>query len=1200
MVPSLKFLSWNIHGIRDKVEGSKLNNQSVCSLFNKHDFICLQETKEAITLSNYLCFNSNRTDSRSGGVCIAIRKELAKGVTKVSKATSQDFIIVKLKSNFFNLDRDVNLLCVYDSPSCSSYKKRKIATQEDYTSTLDDLYECISSIPESDDIILVGDMNARTSLLDDGLPHDDLILSPNIMCTSSNYSGTISERNNMDNIINPRGKPFIEFIQATGLRILNGRTIGDIFGQPTCFQPNGSSTIDYVCSSPRLLNKFRYLKVGSHTEASDHRSLSFAIDLRAYIDQLHVVNIEDFEDAPKPHRWNHKTLTGTRQGRSGPIDSATLFIEAQRKEEHQKQLLELLNWSPNSHADVHKLNDLLTQKLNELACEITTTTRKPSPRSTSRKNSKMKWFDRTCHILKHRLSNSGTKLSEDPLNPLKRVKFYQRKREYRATTRIKKNKFLFDMNTAINDGTNINWEALKKLTQQHQDDDTFDIYDLVTFHRFFNHLYNKKCSRDSNNPHNISAKPTNPQLKEELEKINNEFSIEELDGCIAKLKCNKSVSEDRISNEMLKHSTELTRKVILSLFNHCLRVGVYPWNSSITTPLHKKGDKQNPDNYRAITVGSCLGKLFSTLMLSRLVTFRNNICPDKPNQLGFRSGAQCSDHILTLHTIIEKYVKSKKKRIYACFVDYRKAFDTVCRQALLYKINTLGIEGPFFSCMKFMYENSKTRIKLIQKLSRTIDVTTGTEQGHPMSPELFKIYINDLSEQLDAIQGILAPNLNGFVISHLLWADDLVLLTLDKRSLQRQLDCLYSFAIEWELLINLDKTNIMIFNSASRILKESHGFHLGSDPIKPIRRYCYLGIQFSLNGSFKGTIDELRKKALRAYFAMRRTLNPAAVTVTNLLKLCDSLIKPVATYACQVWLPSTALLKSMCNVTKKPIFSTISKDPLESTHLKIIKWIIGTHKKTSNAFCYGETGQLPWAISVLPQALSYYKRAESLQSPEGVNLILYHTFQEQKNLSMTWYTTWNSILTTTSLMSLNDLDHVSTTTLPATPASCYSHYKTQFVEDWKTELTKQNKLSFYRLIKHGFQQEYYLNIPEKAVRTSITKMRGSCHDLHIERGRYIPNYSLADKACRFCCTNDKDIIRNFEALPDYTGTIVESEEHAITACPGYHSLRSNLSENLLSLIMLRAYHTILNSEHAYEFGLYLYRCERLRSNLPST
>ena len=69
-----------------------------------------------------------------------------------------------------------------------------------------------------------------------------------------------------------------------------------------------------------------------------------------------------------------------------------------------------------------------------------------------------------------------------------------------------------------------------------------------------------------------------------------EFTLQELEKVINKLKNNKSVSLDLISNEMLKNSKLCLRKVLLKLFNGCLEQGTYPWNCSITTPLHKKGD----------------------------------------------------------------------------------------------------------------------------------------------------------------------------------------------------------------------------------------------------------------------------------------------------------------------------------------------------------------------------------------------------------------------------------------------------------------------------------------------------------------------------------------------------------------------------------------------------------------------------------
>ena len=81
--------------------------------------------------------------------------------------------------------------------------------------------------------------------------------------------------------------------------------------------------------------------------------------------------------------------------------------------------------------------------------------------------------------------------------------------------------------------------------------------------------------------------------------------------------------------------------------------------------------------------------------------------------------------------------------------------------------------------------------------------------------------------------------------------DDPILTALDRESLQAQLDCLHKFVTKWELSVNIQKTNIMVFNSGSKLLNCSYGFKLGELKIESTKKYCYLGIQFSLNGSFK-------------------------------------------------------------------------------------------------------------------------------------------------------------------------------------------------------------------------------------------------------------------------------------------------------------------------------------------------------------
>ena len=147
---------------------------------------------------------------------------------------------------------------------------------------------------------------------------------------------------------------------------------------------------------------------------------------------------------------------------------------------------------------------------------------------------------------------------------------------------------------------------------------------------------------------------------------------------------------------MLQNLTPLGKKAVLKTFNHSLESGLYPWHTSVITPIYKSGNPFNPDNYRAIAVGSCMGKLFSSILLDRLLLFKNLYCPDPIEQLGFSKGAQTNDHVFTLKTIVDKYTRKHRVKLYACFVDLRKAFDTVCRDLLLHKISCLGIGGHFF------------------------------------------------------------------------------------------------------------------------------------------------------------------------------------------------------------------------------------------------------------------------------------------------------------------------------------------------------------------------------------------------------------------------------------------------------------------------------------------------------------------------
>ena len=1160
---------------RDKSEGAKTEIPEICDLINSHDIFALQETKAVVNIKNYCCFNSNRKGSNSGGVCIGVHKSIRNGVTQVPFEKSEDIVVVKLRANYFDLDRETYLVNVYDSPVNGSFKKRKKASASDETtSTLEHLQEFLSSVSLNEDVVLLGDFNARTGTLDDMLSDDHHLMDADL---NDHYFKLLSKRNNTDLKINSNGRPFIELLQTSGIIILNGRTLGDIFGEPTCIQRQGVSTVDYICVSANLHDRVRQFKVKGISQYSDHRPLSMTISTNPSRRIMTKLSQSDVQDAPTAFKWTRSEVLSN--------DTSLKFRVEQKDEIIVDRIGHLLSQSIDTANDVKQLNDDIVALYQDLANSVTT-------KKSGKRPNKKKWFDKNCRSAKRESNRADRNASKNPHSSFLREQHFLKKKEYRATRRRKKGKFLYDMNEKINQAGNVDWSALKQLSDQYKDEEPFDIYDLLLFHKFFNDLYNHKCGMNHNSGNSSSQDiPTNHQVYEEHnEELNKDFTLQELKDATKKLQNNKSVSEDLISNEMLKNSNEQLQQLLLKLFNSCLHNGVYPWNGSITTPLHKKGDRSNPDNYRAITVGSCLGKLFSSLLLKRLLEFRDTACPDLPNQLGFRKGAQCNDHILTLSTIIEKYVKTGKKRVFTCFVDYRKAFDSVCREALLFKLGSMGIEGRFFRCISHMYQNSSTRIKLIQKLSAAIDVTIGTEQGHPMSPELFKIYIHELSIRLSEIEELNVPLLNGFKVSHLLWADDLVLLALDAETLQRLLDCLNEYAEKWELTVNIGKTNVMVFNTSSRLLKCAYGFKLGSMDIVPVKKYCYLGIQFTLNGSFKQAIEELRKKALRSFFSIRRILDTRALTTSTMLKLVDSLVKPVATYGCPVWLPSTNVLKTFVS-TNQPttIPKAAAKDPLESTHLKILKWILGIHKKSNNNFCYGDTGRTPWAVDVIPQCISYFIRASQVATGT-VNTLLHHTFMDQRQHNLSWYSTWSSVVSLSSTAKPN--------LHPARAAKEYLRDK--FVDHWKAEIRSQPKMVFYSEMKPEFGEEPYLRLPSKQHRVNIAKLRSSSHDLRIETGRYAKEGASikSSKACRFC--TEVDVLSTLEQLPFFEDPIQESESHVLTECPGYHHLRLKLSDNLKSLIMLKAYNTIMSTLHLEEFGKYVTDLARHRNPIRST
>ena len=165
--------------------------------------------------------------------------------------------------------------------------------------------------------------------------------------------------------------------------------------------------------------------------------------------------------------------------------------------------------------------------------------------------------------------------------------------------------------------------------------------------------------------------------------------------------------------------------------------------------------------------------------------------------------------------IIDHYF-AKGSKIYSCFVDFKKAFDSVLHTAILINLVRMDINGLFYNILKVCILSL-----CYSKITNTFQSLVGVRHGDVLSPNLFKIYINDLPKYLLSSQD--PVYLNNKRIDSLIYADDVILLSSSAIGLQQKLNLLQAFCEDWCLSINIEKTKVLIFNKAGRLVN-NHSF----------------------------------------------------------------------------------------------------------------------------------------------------------------------------------------------------------------------------------------------------------------------------------------------------------------------------------------------------------------------------------------
>ena len=539
------------------------------------------------------------------------------------------------------------------------------------------------------------------------------------------------------------------------------------------------------------------------------------------------------------------------------------------------------------------------------------------------------------------------------------------------------------------------------------------------------------------------------------------------------------------------------------------------WTEGIIIPLFKKGDSSDVNNYRGITLVSVISKLFTSILNQRLTNWckDNSIITDA--QFGFQKGYSTTDAIFCLHGIIN-HMLNNGKRLYCTFVDMKKCFDSVNRNALWFKLYKLGIRGKMLNIVRNMYSQVRCRVRHCNKFSDFMDILVGLKQGDNCSPLFWAIFIEDLELHLNSnIDSGL--NFEDLTIILFLYADDMVLMSENIDDMQRSLDNLKTYCDKWGISVNTEKTKVMVFRKRGA-LRVNEQWTYGNTQLEIVKSFNYLGVVFDSNGLFNHNVQLLVGKALKAMGTLLYNTREFEFTPKTMLHLFDSFVVSILNYAAEIW------------------GHTKCKE-IERVHLKYCKRILNVKLSTSNAGVYGELGRFPLFIGRFVKIIKFWFKiihSKNCIVSKIYSLLLCDVCGGKSN----WVSAVKDILYSNGFGCVWEAPY--NTNAKAFVPIFKQRLIDTFIQKWRSDLEENGVLLVYKHMKFEFKYENYLSIiRNKHYRQLITKFRICAHKLRIESGRYgQQRIDRGDRLCEICAVRD-----------------IEDEYHFILICDTYKTLR---------------------------------------------
>jgi hypothetical protein len=1039
------------------------------------DLVCLVETFiqefKSTIFKDFVSFvrpsvGLGKLGRDSGGIVCLVRAVYLPYIKQLDCHGNGNFLSFILDHKLLGLPTDILLVCAYVPPETSRFYTvfnfdNGISMLEDY---ILDCFSLVGEIP----VIVCGDLNGRTANILPECFQEDYLHD----CTFISDSLEIN-RFSEDKVLNMYGKCLLNMCSSLGMCILNGVCHGDPQGCYTFISDFGNSVNDYFLMSNDLFNTlFSLCKlcVGEQIH-SQHMPV-----------ELHVNRFKMPGSNSKHVRFEKETYEKFVWIETFS-ERFTNALNLNSFKEKMNIACEMIN------IDVNDALQLFNEAIKECAVDM------KKVYFCSHGKQKSDWFDIECKE-KRRNVRKLLKKFKKTLHASDRFEYCKTRREYKYLIDRKKKQYneqLFSDLLAVVNNQKQFWSKIKNISKR-----SIGQANNITTEDWFEHFKNV-----------LQADVTEDQVEDQdveveyNEVLDRPISREEILLAIKKLKRKKSAGPDGILGEFFKCSNEAIMPFLINLFNYLFENGIYPdsWSESIIQPLYKKGNINDTNNYRGISLSNIASKLYGSVINSRLQEWvdLNNITGEC--QAGFKKDYGTVDHIFTLLAIVQKQFLQNRK-LYVAFIDFEKAFDSISRKLLWPILKKNGVNGKLYHCIRSMYNDVKARVRSGGKLTDIIYCTKGVKQGDVCSPILFALFINELAlEILDhGKHGIaLSPDIVQLFI--LLFADDIILLSETVVGLQNQLKVLESASSDLCLSVNMNKSNIVVFRKGGFLSAREKWFYKGQK-LLVVNCYKYLGIYFSTKLSFSFACQDLTNRAKRAVLSILNTLfRFDKMTFNIFMKLFDTQIQPIAQYGAEIW-------------------GLMSATTTEKVHLFAMKRYLGVDRRTPNDLVYGEYGRYPIYINSYVRCIRYWLkliRMENNRLPKKAYNMLYALDLKGKS---TWVTNVRVCLCQYGYQ------YVWFNQGVACENSFIKCFKQRVVDcfwqGWNTHLQESDRYELYRTYKTNFNTEAYFSIDaNRFVLYALVKFRlgVSCINVHAQR---YANQSVPVRMCRLCQVNAED------------------------------------------------------------------------------